>query len=97
MWPILNKRYLKDLHRKAARFVNQEYSKYNSVTIMIHKLGWTNVQDKRKGIRLTMPCKIINEIANTPNKEILIPTDTNTRSKYGHKFHKLTNNTNQYK
>ncbi len=83
--------------RKAARFVKQYYAKYSSVTRMIHEHGWKNLQDRRKNIRLTMLCKIINEIANVPSKEILIPIDTRTRSKHGHTFHIMSNNTNQYK
>ncbi len=35
---------------------------------------------------LTIQYKIINEMANVPNKEILIPADTRTRSKHGHTF-----------
>ncbi len=60
------------MQRKAARFVTQDYSKYNSVTRMIHELGWKSLQDRRKDIKLTILYKIINEIANVPNKEILI-------------------------
>ncbi len=41
--------------------------------------------------------KIINDIANVPNKEILLSTDTRTRTKHGHKFCIMTNNTNEYK
>ncbi len=36
-----------------------------------------------------MLCKLINEIANVPNKEILISSDTRTRSKHVHQFHKM--------
>ncbi len=39
---------------------------------------------------LTMLYKIINEMANVPNKEILIPADTRTRSKHGHHFCRMT-------
>ncbi len=40
--------------------------------------------------------KVINEIANAPNNEILIPADTITRSKHLHKCCTMTDNTNQY-
>ncbi len=33
------------MHRKAARFVKQEYAKYCSVTRMVHELGWKKLQD----------------------------------------------------
>ncbi len=41
--------------------------------------------------------KIIIEIANVPNNEILIPADTRTRSKHGYTFRIMTNNTHEYK
>ncbi len=37
---------LEKVHRKATRFIKQDYSKYNSVTRMIHELGWKNLQDR---------------------------------------------------
>ncbi len=47
-YQIKNISNLEKVQRKAARFVKQDYSKYNSVTRMIHELGWKNVQDRRK-------------------------------------------------
>ena len=88
---------LEKVQRKAARFVKQDYSKYSSVTRMIHGLGWTNLQDRRKDIRLTMLYKIINEIVHIPKEDILIPADDRTRHKHGHKFCILTQETNEYK
>ncbi len=41
--------------------------------------------------------KIKNEIANVPNKEILIPVENRTRCKDGLTFHIITKKTNQYK
>ncbi len=51
----------------------------------------------RKEIKLTMLYSIINEIANVPNNEILIPADARTKSKHGHKFCIMTKNTNEHK
>ncbi len=59
--------YLDKVQRKAARFVEQDYSKYNSLTRMVNEFGWKNLQNRRKD-RLTMLYKIKNEIANVPNK-----------------------------
>ncbi len=62
---------------------------------MLQELGWKNLYDRRKDIRLTMLYKILNEIANVPNKEIVIIADTRTRGKNGHQFCIImTNNTN---
>ncbi len=52
-----------------------------------------NLQDRTKYVRLTLLYKIINEITNVLNKEILIPADTRTRSKHGHNFYVMTKNT----
>ncbi len=62
VWDQLQIKYISNLEklkRKAARFVKQDYSKYNSVTRMIHEPGWKNLQDRRRDIRLTMLYKII--------------------------------------
>ncbi len=65
---------------------------------MTHELGLMEKPTRwKKRLRLTMPYKIINEIANVPNKEILIPAHTKTRSKHGHKFHIVTKNINEYR
>ncbi len=44
-----------------------------------------------------MVYKIINEIANALNKEILISAHTRTKSKHGHNFFIMTKITNEYK
>ncbi len=42
------------MKRKTVRLVTEEDSKSNNVTRMNHELGWTNLEDRRKDIRLTM-------------------------------------------
>ncbi len=71
---------LKKEQMKAAPFVKQDYSKFNSVTRMIYM----NLAGKtyKIGIRLNMLYKVINETAKVSNKEILISADTCTRSKH---------------
>ncbi len=54
----------------------------------------SKIEEKTK---LTMLYKIINEIANVPNKEIIIPAETRIRSKHGHKFCMVINDINEYK
>ncbi len=61
---------------------------------MIHEHGWKTLQDRRKDIRLTMLYKIINDTANIPHKEILLPADTKTRSRDGYNFCIMTKNAN---
>ncbi len=62
VWDQLQIKYISNLEklkRKAARFVKQDYSKYNSVTRMIHEPGWKKLHDRRKDVKLTMLYKII--------------------------------------
>ncbi len=53
---------------------------------MKHELGRKNLQNRRKDISKL-----------NSNKEILIPTETRTKSKYGYQFHIMTKTTNEYK
>ncbi len=62
------------------------------IELHIVELDWTMLEDRRNDITLTILYKIINE--NVLDKEILIPADTRIRSKCGHKFRIMTNNTN---
>ncbi len=39
---------LEQVQRKAARFVKQDYSKYSSVTRMIHERGWKTYKREEK-------------------------------------------------
>ncbi len=63
---------------------------------MLPKLSWTNLQDIRKDIGLTMLEKKINIVANVPSKEILVPADTRPRIKHGCHFCIITKNRNEY-
>ncbi len=63
---------------------------------MIHELCWKNLQDRKTDIRLNYAIQNY-EIVNVPNKEILIPAATRTRSKLGHKYPIMINSTNEYK
>ncbi len=40
--------------------------------------------------------KIVDKVANVPNQVILIPADSRTKSKHGHKFCIMTNTTNTH-
>ncbi len=39
---------LENVQRKDTRFVKQDYSKYNSLTSLIHELDWKILQDRKK-------------------------------------------------
>ena len=63
-----NIKAIERVQRRAARFVKNDYrtylqdeQRYNSVTKMINELGWKNLAERRRDIRLTLFYKIINE------------------------------------
>ena len=50
---------LEKIQRRAARWVMKDYSRYSSVTAMLHELNWPPLQLRRKINRLQMFYKII--------------------------------------
>ncbi len=59
---------LTKVQRKVGKSVKQDYSKEQSNKN--DRLTWLEkIQDRRKDIRLTMLYKMINEMANVPNKD----------------------------
>ena len=67
---------LEGVQRKAARYVQGNFSKYDSVTLMINKLGWQSLETRRKINRLGGIFKVMNRDlgwdelrnrVNTPN------------------------------
>jgi len=48
------------IQRRAARFAMNCYSKYQSVSNMIHQLNWPTLYDRRNKLKLMMMYKIVN-------------------------------------
>jgi hypothetical protein len=96
---------LDQVQRRAARFVKHEYriynkeeQQYNSVTNMIKELGWKDLADRRRDIRLSLLYKIINEDVNICTKDTLIPARGRTRkSQQSNKFMNIQTVTDDYK
>ena len=61
-----NINHIEMIQRRAARWVNHDYSSYSSVTSMIRQLGWRTLQDRRSDARLTMFYKIVNGLVAIP-------------------------------
>ena len=86
--------------RRAARFVTGDYKREweSSVTTMIHNLGWKTLEEWRAASRLTLMCKIINnlvdiDIKNTPLQLL----NTQTRRSLPLTYQNLRPNKNCYK
>ena len=77
---------LNKIQRAAARFVTNNYQRKSSVTALIQdlgRLGWTDLQTRRKNLRLTSLYKILNGLIAVPVSDLLTPADERTRG--GHK------------
>ena len=49
---------LQRVQRKTARFVKNDYGRFSSVTSMLHNLGWKDLKDRRRDLRLALLYKI---------------------------------------
>ena len=47
------------VQHRAARFVMNKYSNYDSVTQMLDTLGWNTLEDRRNKLRAVMVYKIL--------------------------------------
>ena len=75
-----NIQILEAVKRRAARFVNNDYSNLSSVTVMIQDLEWPTLGERRLVTKVTMLFKILNNIVDIPADQYLIPI-SNTRSR----------------
>ena len=50
---------LEKYQRRAARFVNEDYSRESSVTSMLNKPEWPELQQKRTNIKMVMMYRIV--------------------------------------
>jgi len=71
---------LEKVQRRAARWINNDYSRFSSVTAMLNELSWPSLQTRRKISRLQILHKILNnQLAISIPPYYLQPTRT-TRS-----------------
>ena len=50
---------LKKLQRHSARFVKRDYRTTSSVSQMLHDLGWRDLKDRRRDLRLALLYKTV--------------------------------------
>ena len=80
---------LEQVQRRAARFVCNNYSPYSSVTQMLSDLGWQQLKDRRKHIRLALFYEIVHHHIAVPHEDILRKADSWTRSSHNYKYRTL--------
>ena len=84
---------LEKIQRSAARFVTQNYIQNSSVTSLIQKLGWVDLQTRRTNSRLQCMFKIVNKLVEIPVRDHLIPADKRTRGGHHQAYKHIRANT----
>ena len=74
---------LEAVQRRAARFTLQDYGRTSSVTSMLDKLGWLELSDRRRDIRLALLYQITRGEVAIPTEDTLIKYDDRTRKTHG--------------
>ena len=55
------------------KIYNEQNYEYTSVTRMIQELGWKNLEERRRDIRLALLYKITHDQTNIPTEDIIEP------------------------
>ena len=94
----------KDIHlldkvqRRSARYVCNNYDYMDSsVTAMLKELGWLDLAQRRKHLRLALFYKIVNDLIAVPHEDILERADPRTRAGNKKNYRPLNPDTNCYK
>jgi len=70
---------LEKLQRHSVRFVKGDYRTTSSVSQMLHDLGWCELKDRRRDLRLALLDKIVTgHVAINPNQIGLVAVDNRT-------------------
>ena len=77
---------LEMVQRKAARFAANRFRRTDSVSAMLHDLGWQSLDSRREDQRLLLLYKITNGLVFVPTEGILIPRDRHLRANHGRTF-----------
>lgn len=89
---------LERVQRRAARFTKGDYGTTSSVTAMLTELGWHQLADRRRDLRLALLYKIVHGHVAVPVDSLnLTHKDSRTRSKHGLTFRHPSAKTNELK
>ena len=69
---------LEKIHRRAARFVCNNYSKYDSVTDMLTLLNWACLEQRRNQAKCIMFYKILNNMVSVNFNQYLQQSTSHT-------------------
>jgi len=77
---------LEKLERRSASFVKGDYRTTSCVSQMLHDLGWCDLKDRRRDLRLALLYKIVTgHVAINPDQIGLVAADSRTRANHIYK------------
>ena len=86
---------LERVQRRAARFFWGDYQSTSSVTTLLAQIGLTNLERRRRDLRLALLFKVIHgHVAVSADDLGLEKADPRTRSNHPHKYRTLASSTN---
>ena len=88
---------IEKVQRRAARYVCSNYKYTESVTNMINTLHWPTLQERRLKSRLNMFHRITNNKIAIPHTDILIKSQSNTRSSHEQTYRQIRCSKDSYK
>ena len=87
---------LEKIQRRAARWVMNNYSRYSSVSEMLHNLNWQPLQLRRRISRLQMFYKAVHNLTALSIPQRFLPTSCPTRNYHQHHYIIPSARTNLY-
>ena len=88
---------LEQVQRRAARYTCNRFHNTSSVSDMLQNLKWQTLQERRLKTRLQMFHKVINNEIAIPSQDILIKSQSKTRSTHQLTFRQLQCNKDSFK
>ena len=88
---------LEQVQRRSVRYIFNNFEYTSSVSSMLKELGWLNLADRRRHLRLALFYKIVNELIAVPHDDILSASDPRTRSHNNTTFRTLSSKTDSYR
>ena len=99
IWSPYYQTYIRSIEMvqcRAARFVMNKYSNYDSVSQMLDTLGLNTLDDRRNKLRAVMVYKIIHNLVDIEPCNYLTPSQLPTRGHH-HRFQQLPTYIDSYK
>ena len=88
---------LEKVQRRAARYTCNRHHNTSSVSEMLNTMNWQTLQERRLRTRLIMFHKVINENIAIPTQNILLQSQSTTRSSRKDSYRQIQCNKDSYK